>query len=283
MGRSGRNPAKPLGKATLASPDRVATLCESGRVAFCCLHAQGHLSPHRSPPRGWLSKACEEHSHACWEHCGKGWKAGSVLGRRHWARVGLPRGVPLSSLLPSLLHWFHVWRRSIQAWEALTDRCRGVFAAERAGCSGPPAHRLSCPHPGPEALASSFKWLLSSVRPGSAHTGPKRAVTCSQASSVPRGQETWAIARPSLSPPCPLPRLLLRRWRAKAGADTGAEMGTLCRDSERVGCSKGWQGGLPLAQPSAVHGSRGVLLALFLWSPTQGREFRGVSAFSGVW
>ena len=51
---------------------------------------------------------------------------------RRWARVGLPRGVPLSSLLPGFLHWFHVWHRSIQARETLTDRCCGVFPAERA-------------------------------------------------------------------------------------------------------------------------------------------------------
>lgn len=71
-------------------------------------------------PRCWLSKTSEERSREYWKTCGKGWKAGSVPGRR-WALPGLPRGV-LSSLLAWLLDSPHARRHSLQVVKTVTSR-----------------------------------------------------------------------------------------------------------------------------------------------------------------
>lgn len=151
-------------------PGRVVMLYESGRVAFCCLHAQGHLSPSRSPLGAGFPKPARN-TPAVLEKLWEGLEGGECV-RRAPGASGAPTRCPLSSLLPGLLRWFAASRPGgIDAVACSPPSVQG---------SGPPARCLACPHPCPAALASflsSHKLPFSSVRPGSAHTGPNRAAT----------------------------------------------------------------------------------------------------------
>lgn len=115
---------------------------------------------------------------------------------------------------PGLLDRSHARRNSLQVGKTVTSRdCGATVATERSGGGGGggefvPA-TLAGPHQGPTDLTSFLDRCTSGrlALLGPAQRTPHGAATCSGSRERPtRPQQTWATARPALSPPCPLPR-----------------------------------------------------------------------------